>query len=64
MDEIKVIKLKEKGYRGLPRYRVLVGDKELANMVTGVKATLDPNTSLITVNIEFVTNDFEWKDEE
>lgn len=63
LDKIKVIKLEDKGFNGLSRYKVLVGDIDLANMVTGVKATLDSNTNLVTVNLELVTGDFEWKNE-
>lgn len=64
LDKIRVIKLKNKGNGGLPRYRIQVGDKELADSVVCVTVKLDPNTSFTTVNMEFVTGDFEWKDEE
>lgn len=58
LDKIRIIKLKEKGY-----YKILVGNKELADSAVGVTATLDPSTSLTTVNIQLITKDFEWYEE-
>ncbi len=65
MDKIRVVKLKKEEKWEVQRYKVLVGDIELSNQITEVSATIDVNPSgLTTVSMKFITNDFEWKDEE
>lgn len=65
MDKIRVVKLKKEDKWEVQRYKVLVGDIELSNQITEVSATIDVSLSgLTTVSMKFITDDFEWKDEE
>ena len=62
MNKIRVTKLKVKNPFELQKYEVTVDDKKID--ATSVSVSTDAITpGIITVNVQLITDDFQWIDE-